>query len=154
MPEDPTPSEVPSTAAEDSFAEHLTSDFVKAAEKQVDILIKAATRVPKLQIRILTVVCAALLVISGVLGYLISEQYSTTQELRHDAVANCRAGNEFKAGQQDVWIYFVKTALNGKGKDAPTPKAVAFGKALLAKAAKIDAPKNCAQAYNVKASGE
>jgi hypothetical protein len=125
------------------------SNFMLAAERQVDILVAAATRVPKLQIRVLGAVCAALLVISGVLGYLVSQQYSTTQELRRDAVVNCQSGNEFKADQTRIWNELI--SITPAPKDA---KGRAFISNFRAFVEHVNAPKNCAQAYNVKASGK
>ena len=139
MPEDQTPPEVNHVPAE--------SNFMQAAEKQVDALIKAA-KLTKVYIRLLAAACVVLILGCAVLGYVVKTQYDTTQQLRHDSIASCQSGNDYKAGQTAIWREFIDIALSGKGKNAPTPEARAAGRQLLLFVENVDAPRNCAQSYS------
>lgn len=127
---------------------HPDGSFMLAAEKQVDTLIKGA-KLHKIQLRILTAVCAVILVVCGVLGYVVKAQYDTTQELRQDSVTNCNAGNGFKAGQKLIWVTLIKLSEGNKGKNAPTAQAKAEIKTLEKTINTVDAPRNCNATYSL-----
>lgn len=125
---------------------HTEGSFVLAAEKQVDTLIKAA-KLHKIQLRVLSAVCFGLLVVSGLLGYVVKSQYDTTQTLRNDSIAACRAGNDYKAGQTKIWVDFIDLLLVGN-KD---PKAHKIAEGFISYVDMIDAPRNCTATYGASA---
>lgn len=124
---------------------HPDGSFMLAAEKQVDTLIKGA-KLHKIQLRILTAVCALILAVCGVLGYVVKTQYDTTQELRQDSVNACQAGNEFKVRQNAIWVYFIGQLLKNDKK----PKDLAEGANILVRIEHINAPRNCTAQYSIR----
>lgn len=98
--------------------------FVKAAAAEVNKLIKAN----KVNRRVM----ALLVAIVAVLVYVVLA-------IHHDTVANCEAGNSYRAGQTQIWDHFVGLITEGNTKPSVILQATQFEGYI----ARVDAQRSC-----------
>lgn len=127
-------------SAEDSLEE---SNFVKAAISEVDKLIKA-NRVNQRVIKALVVVSVLIAITCGVLSYVLVDQHNSDNQLRQESIAQCQAGNDYRAGNEAIWLKLFtlsKPPPAGSEQEKLIHEFISYIK-------QVDAPRNCAQLFN------
>lgn len=123
-------------------ADQDPSVLMKAAVRQVDRLNRAVNRY-RVFVIILSAVSLALVAGGIVLGILwgntqsvLARQAQDTRVQAEQSYQSCLAGNEYRTGNQQIWVEFARLVTKGK----PVPEATQF----LAYVSKVDKLRNCA----------
>jgi hypothetical protein len=123
-------------------AEQDPSVLMEAATRQVGRLNRAVSRYRLFTI-ILGVVCAGLVAGGVVLGVLwestheiVAHQAQVTRAQAEQAYQGCLAGDDYRADNEQIWVYFVKLVTKGKA----NPEAAQF----LRYVDRVDAARDCA----------
>lgn len=116
-----------------------------AAEAQIDRLIKANKR-HKVGIWIQGVLIVALCVVAGILSFVVIDQHNTDAQQRHDVVAQCEAGNSYRAGQTEIWnkLFALSFGYKAPNKNSEVYK---LDNEFLNYVHQVDAPRDCS-VYN------
>jgi hypothetical protein len=120
-------------------------------DKQQKLLEKAQkdARWRKIQVRALGLV-AIILTVVCILG---SVQYVRTSEIarkvQQGSISQCVSGNAIRAAEVQVWDSFISLLLQGN----KNPKDHAVGMKFEQYIAKVYAPRNCTQLFNISSPG-
>jgi hypothetical protein len=122
-------------------------NLMTAAEKQVDAL-RSEVRTGRIRTSVLAGVCAALVVVSVVLGLSVHQSDRLAGSIQQGSVEQCQAGNTLRANDSRIWDSFIQLILKG----STDQKAIAEGKQFEALVAKVDTPRDCSVVFNTTGS--
>jgi hypothetical protein len=105
-------------------------------------------RLTKIQVRILGAVCALLIAVTCVVGAVLGQQTTLSNNLRQQVIQSCQSGNAQRAQEIKVWDSFIDLILQGN----KNPQAEQEGEQFKDFVAQVYAPRNCQQVYSTAQS--